>query len=131
MPLNGDCLLDTTVVVELLRNNPRAVAFVSGLRHAFPPSVTIGELAYGAENSARREQNMQVVRDIARTSSVLPADIDVAFRYAEIKRDLKRQGKMSPENDIRIATIALVNHIPVATCDKHFAVIQGLETVEL
>jgi tRNA(fMet)-specific endonuclease VapC len=59
---------------------------------------------------------------------VLLCDVDVAWRYGEVKKLLRDKGRPIPENDIWIAAIALKHDLTLATRDVHFGEVTGLKT---
>jgi tRNA(fMet)-specific endonuclease VapC len=55
--------------------------------------VTLAELLYGVQLSARKKANQQVVDLFARHVEVLDWTPDAARHYAEIRADLKKKGQ--------------------------------------
>lgn len=51
----GRVLLDTSIIVELLRRTPAAERVVSAAAEVYVPVVSLGELFYGAEGARIRE----------------------------------------------------------------------------
>lgn len=56
-------------------------------------SVTLGELYFGAEKSARREQNMANVEAFAARLDVLPFTAKAAAHCGQLRAELDRAGK--------------------------------------
>ncbi len=94
---------------------------------AYLPITVCGELLFGAKNSGRNAANeLKYVRFI-NTCIVLNADFLFANQYAIIRKQLKNIGRPIPENDIWIAAICVINNLELATRDKHFQYVDGLQ----
>jgi len=92
--------------------------------------VTLAELLYGVQLSARKKANQQVVDLFARHVEVLDWTPDAARHYAEIRADLKKKGQQLGANDMLIAAHALALDAVLVTANTaEFARVSGL-TVE-
>jgi tRNA(fMet)-specific endonuclease VapC len=56
----------------------------------------------------------------------LQTNLEVVQFYAQIKSELKQQGKMIPENDLWIAAFAKAYEVPLLTTDLHFKSVQEI-----
>lgn len=65
------------------------------------------------------------------TLTIYDIDHEVSKLFGQVKYDLRRTGKMIPENDIWIAAVALRYRITLITLDTHFERVEGLEVVLL
>lgn len=90
------------------------------------PSIALGELYYGAQKSAKAEENIRRISEFGTAAAVLGCDAETAARYGEIKAALRARGTPIPENDIWIAAIALQHELEVVTRDAHFDLIESL-----
>ncbi len=124
-------LLDTNVITKLLDRNSAAIALVQKIEEYFTSSIVVGELYYAAANSSKREVNFSKFKEALSCMKIIPIDDDICMAYAEIKIGLKRIGKPIPENDIWIAACARVHNLSVATFDKHFSEIAGIEVITI
>lgn len=93
----------------------------------FVPIIVIGELYYGAYNSARVTENVMRLREFAKISAVLECDEGTADRYGQVQKALRAKGKPIPQNDVWIAAIATQFGLTLATRDTDFANVDGLE----
>lgn len=93
------------------------------------PVIVLGELRYGAINSAKPEKNEQDINKFSDNSVIMPIDEPVAIRYAKVRSGLKKKGHPIPENDIWIAAICLELGVPLLSNDGHFEHIEGLEVI--
>jgi len=124
--MNGRLLLDTNAVVALFSNDPAIQQRLAAATEVFLPLTVLGELHYGAENSARQAENHSKVDQFAQSSSLLYCDLETARRYGEIKRALRLKGRPIPENDIWIAAVAMQHNLTIISRDQHFCEVDGL-----
>ena len=128
--MNGKYMLDTSVIIELFKNNPAITAWLASDPTVFIPSIAIGELVYGALHSTQVDRHMEEVRAFVKASTILSCGINTAFIYGQLKQNLRIKGQAIPENDLWIAAIAQEHGLTVAKRDQHFTAIDGL-AVEL
>lgn len=112
-------LLDTNVIIALRRRRPPSVvARLTALRigEAVMSPVTYGELCFGAEKSADRDNAFAV---LARLVAAVPIEIaeprETGRRYGEIRAMLGRQGQLIGNNDVWIAAHALAANLTLVT----------------
>lgn len=122
-------LLDTSVVIDLFRNNPAIVDRVSG-KSVMLCSPVMGELYFGAFKSAQPGIQRVKIDKFANAIPVFAIDRNTSDLYASIKWALQIKGKPIPENDMWIAAVALQQGFTLASRDKHFSEISNL-TLEL
>lgn len=131
MNVIGSVLLDTTVVVDHLRNkNPVITQRFEKTETLYLPLTVLGELLYGAYNSAFETEGLGQVKDFLKVCAILSPDERTAHIYGRIKADLKRKGKPIPQNDLWIAAVALEHNLPLATRDQHFSFVSGLTVLQ-
>jgi tRNA(fMet)-specific endonuclease VapC len=123
-------LLDTNIIIGLFANNETIVTNLSEAKTVFIPSIALGELYFGAEQSRLRSANIQKVESFAKSCVVLGCDIKTAKYYGRLKAQLKAKGTPIPENDIWIASLALQHKLLLVTRDKHFKNIAGISIIE-
>jgi len=121
-------LLDTNAVIALQKTDAALLRLLNIKDAIYIAATTIGELYYGAYNSARAAQNVAVIDVLTATSSILNSDAATAKVFGQIRHALKVKGRPIPENDIWIAAIALQHDLVLVTHDDHFSQIDGLRT---
>lgn len=123
--------LDTNVAIEILNGDEKTIK--SCLTHypIYLPITVCGELLFGALNSKKSAGNILKYKNFISECSILNTTSAVALEYAEIRQQLKKIGKPTPENDIWIAALCISYEIPLATKDKHFKNIESLELVHI
>lgn len=126
--MNGrDCLLDTNIIIGLFANDSSITEKIKTFTGSiFIPSIVLGELFYGAEQSTRKVENRKRIEELAEASLVLECDLGTARSYGKVKSLLKVKGSPIPENDIWIAALADQHQLILVTRDKHF---NNIETI--
>ena len=72
-------------------------------------SVVKAELHFGAQNSARRSENLQRIEIFCRAFESLPFDDESARHYGVARAQLGREGRPIGGNVLMIASIAIAN----------------------
>jgi len=129
--MNGS-LIDTGIIVKVLRGDAKTVDFLNSLgSEVFISVVVVGELLFGANKSIKTEQNKQLVREQIDRFEILSIDMEIAKMYGQIKIDLMKSGFTIPENDLWIAATAQKYGLALATFDNHFKYINSIQTVSI
>lgn len=118
--MNGRFLLDTNIVVALRADEPSIQDRLTPDTGLLVPSIVLGELYYGAYNSAHVEANLAWIDRFRDRSTVLECDAETARQYGHIKNALRAKGRPIPENDMWIAAIARQHQLTLVTRDEHF-----------
>lgn len=122
-------MLDTNICSYVIRNYP------SGLKARFDElaaslcisTITLCELHYGAEHSARRDLNLEEIALFSSRITVLPFEPKAASHYGRIRAHLRRAGTPVGANDLLIAAHALSEGLTVVTNNRReFDRIPGL-----
>lgn len=122
-------LLDTDICIHAIK------AKDAGLRAKFSDNhdalaistVTLSELLYGAEKSARPERNRRVVKDFAARVDVLGFDHECAAHTGDIRAALARLGTPIGAYDVMIAATARAHGLIMVTNNiREFERVDGL-----
>ncbi len=103
-------LLDTNICIYIAKRRPPAVAkhFARLAAGTVGMSlITFGELRYGAEKSARREQTLAALERLVEVIPVIEPDAAVGATYGVLRAQLERTGTPIGNNDLWIAAHAL------------------------
>lgn len=128
-------LLDTNICIYVIKNRPEAArqAFNAHAARLCISSVTLAELIYGAEKSAKPAHNLSMVEAFAARLEVLPFDDNVAGHFGQIRAELERAGTpigaydMMSAYDMMIAAQARSRGLTVVTNNtREFARVPGL-----
>ncbi len=128
--MNGN-LMDTNVIVRILNGDQALVQQLLSYNNLCTCSIVLGELLFGAAKSSRSEENKNKAKAFCSHFNLLQVDENVSDAYGSIKNELLKHGKVLPENDMWIASIALANNMSVITQDKHFSDIPELQVIKL
>lgn len=119
-------LLDTNIIIALFGAAEDLKWQLSYDLKYWVPCVVVGELMYGAYHSAEIRQNLREIEVFIETVQISICDAETGRFFGRIKGDLRRRGKLIPDNDIWIAAIAMQRRLTLITRDSHFSSIPGL-----
>jgi tRNA(fMet)-specific endonuclease VapC len=92
-------------------------------------SVTLGELHYGAEKSARRVENLTAIERFVTRLEVLPFGDKAAAHYGQLRAELERAGTPCGPHDLQIGGHARSEGLVVVTNNlREFARMPGVRT---
>jgi tRNA(fMet)-specific endonuclease VapC len=119
-------LLDTSVIIELIKGDASIVARVVPGTEIYLPYVAIGELYFGAYRSSRVRQNTTQIVSLTLDNTLVFSGMETARQYGLIRADLAGKGRSIPDNDVWIAAIALEHNLVLVTRDAHFGNVENL-----
>lgn len=124
-------MLDTNICVYVIKNYPPKLRakFNNVAEQLCISSITLAELAYGAEKSARRLENLQAIEQFVARLDVLEFSTKAAAHYGQIRAALERTGKIVGSHDMLISAHARAEGLTVVTNNmREFRRIPGLRT---
>jgi tRNA(fMet)-specific endonuclease VapC len=122
-------MLDTDICIYVIKNRPAA------LRERFDQlaealcisTITLGELLYGVENSARRSQNLHAVEQFTARLEVMPFSAKAAAHFGQVRAELARLGTLCGAYDMLIGAHARSEGLMLVTNNtREFQRIPGL-----
>ena len=122
-------MLDTNIVIYTMQNKPASVkeAFVKHCGQMSISSITMMELAYGAEKSANPERNLNVLEGFAARLEVLPYGAEAAAHTGQLRSEQAKAGKPIGPYDQMIAGHARSEGLILVTNNlKEFERVAGL-----
>ncbi|MBI2681986.1 MAG: type II toxin-antitoxin system VapC family toxin [Acidobacteriales bacterium] len=125
--MNDRYLLDTNIVIGLFEGDPEISEAFGHVAYAALNVVVYAELLAGALRSTRVTENVGRLERFSRSVPLLDCDRETAAAFAGLSVDLRRKGTPIPENDIWIAATARQHRLVLATRDRHFDHVEGLE----
>lgn len=129
MKANGRIAVDTNAVIAYREGIPAVCALIDEAELLYLPVVVLGELLYGAVNSAKPEKNLRDINKFQDYSLVMPINESIAMKYAKVRSSLKEAGHPIPENDIWVAATCLELDVSLLSRDGHFEHVQGLDAI--
>ena len=128
MNQSGRYLLDTNIVIAIFADEMIVQERRQSADKVYLPSPAIGELYYGARKSDRPTENLAKINQIIQQIRIIPCNLGTARWYGIIKDQLRRKGRLIPDNDIWIAAIAMQHGLILVTRDAHFDNVESLQT---
>jgi len=126
--------LDTNIVVELLRLRDPELAdryFKKNPRDYSVPEMVRAELLFGAQVSAKPEENRLLVERFLSPLQVLPFGGEAVLHYAEIRAHLQKGGNPIGANDLVIAaTVRAMGFTLITRNTSEFRRVPALAVVE-
>ena len=110
-------LLDTNIVIYVIKRRPIEVMgiFNDNAGRMAISAITLSELFYGAEKSAKVAQNLAVVEEFASLLEVLPYTAKAAQHYGAIRSALEKVGRTIGVNDLHIGAHARSEGLTLVT----------------
>ena len=124
-------MLDTNICIYIIKKKPEQV--LGQLKNARisdigVSSITLSELAYGAEKSSRPDQNRIALAEFFAPLEILSYDDMAAQEYGKIRVYLERHGTPIGSMDMLIAAHALsLNCTLVTNNEREFSRIQSFK----
>jgi tRNA(fMet)-specific endonuclease VapC len=122
-------MLDTNICIYGIKNRPTRLRerFNALADQLCISVVTLAELIYGAEKSARPHENLAVVEQFCARLDVLPFDGRAASHYGQIWAELERAGRPIGTHDMMIGGHARSEGLTVVTNNmREFQRLPGL-----
>ncbi|MBX9741922.1 MAG: PIN domain-containing protein [Chthoniobacterales bacterium] len=120
-------LLDSSIVIHHLRVGSNLFHQLSTFTDLYLPNIALAELYFGAYRSVRVEKNLLQIKEFLEQVILVFPDDETSKTYGRVAANLAQRGKIIPQNDIWIASIALQLDLSLFTLDRHFEYIDGLE----
>jgi len=127
-------VLDTNIYSDYAEGLSQTVDFMATYgEFIYLPSVVLGELYFGFMKGSRQQFNEKKLQQfIGRLRvEIINVNADVARKYAIIYLSLQKKGTKIPINDVWIAASCMEVGGTLLTRDKHFEVVDQIETVIL
>jgi predicted nucleic acid-binding protein len=127
-------VLDTNIYCDYAEGLPDVVdAIATYGQSILIPSVVLGELFFGFMKGSRQQSNEKKLRQVMNRLKIEIIDVntDVARKYATIYLSLQKKGMKIPINDVWIAACCMEVGGTLLTRDKHFELLDQIETIVL
>jgi tRNA(fMet)-specific endonuclease VapC len=110
-------MLDTNICIYVMKNYPLGLRdkFNASAEQLCISSITLGELHYGAEKSARRDHNLTAIEQFVSRLDVLPFAEKAAAHYGQLRAELERAGRPSGPHDMQIGGHARSEGLVIVT----------------
>lgn len=124
-------MLDTNICIYVMKNFPPELRekFNAQAEQLCISSITLGELHYGAEKSARRSDNLTAIEHFTARLDVLAFADKAAAHYGQVRAELERAGTPCGPHDMQIGGHARSEGLIVVTNNaREFARMPGVRT---
>ena len=110
-------MLDTNICIYVMKLYPLELRekFNTLAEQLCISSITLGELHYGAEKSARRVENLAAIQHFTARLDVLPFADKAAAHYGQVRAELERAGTPCGPHDLQIGGHARSEGLIVVT----------------
>jgi tRNA(fMet)-specific endonuclease VapC len=110
-------MLDTNICIYVIKNHPPELRarFNSLADQLCISSVTLAELHFGAEKSARRLENLQAILQFSARLEVLAFPEKAAAHYGQIRAEVQRLGTPVGPLDMLIGAHARAEGLTIVT----------------
>jgi tRNA(fMet)-specific endonuclease VapC len=110
-------MLDTNICIYVMKTYPPELRekFNALADQLCISSITLGELHYGAEKSARRTANLTAIEHFVARLEVLPFGSKAAVHYGRLRAELERAGTPCGPHDMQIGGHARSEGLIVVT----------------
>jgi tRNA(fMet)-specific endonuclease VapC len=110
-------MLDTNICIYVMKNYPANLLekFNKLAEQLCISSITLGELHYGAEKSARRVDNLTAIEHFVARLDVLGFEAKAAAHYGQVRVELERAGAPCGPHDMQIGGHARSEGLIVVT----------------
>jgi predicted nucleic acid-binding protein len=122
-------ILDTNALSAFADGDPGLRRAIEQEAELAVPAIVLGEYLFGIRQSrhrARYEAWLRLNASAFRMLSVRPA---TAGYYAEVRAELKSDGRPIPSNDLWIAALAREHKCALLSRDGHFEAVRGIKRV--
>jgi tRNA(fMet)-specific endonuclease VapC len=122
-------MLDTNICIYVMKTYPPGLLenFNRMAEQLCISSVTLGELHYGAEKSAKRVDNLAALENFVARLEVLPFGNKAAAHYGQLRAELERAGTPCGPHDMQIGGHARSEGLIVVTNNmREFSRMPGL-----
>jgi tRNA(fMet)-specific endonuclease VapC len=110
-------MLDTNICIYILKNRPPELRekFDREAERLCISSITLGELHYGAEKSARRLTNLATIAEFVARLAILDFSVGAAAHHGQIRAELERMGQPAGLYDMLIGAHARSESLIIVT----------------
>ena len=127
-------LIDTSVIINFLRNKPETVEYISRLDGELTSSfICLAELYEGVFRNKEKVKTEKAILDFfTGLSFIYGLDKDISKDFGQIRSHLKSKGNVIEDMDILIASTCIANNLTLITANpRHFSRIPSLQVLSI
>jgi tRNA(fMet)-specific endonuclease VapC len=122
-------LLDTNAVSALAAADETLIQAIEQVPRLCVTIISLGEYFYGIKQSRHETELTRWLDVFLQRADILYLGRETLPHYADVRRQLKKDGTPIPANDCWIAALAREHRLPVVSRDKHFDAVKGLQRI--
>jgi tRNA(fMet)-specific endonuclease VapC len=122
-------ILDTNAISALADQDNGLIELVKSAPRVAVTIISLGEYAFGISQSRHRAELEAWLDALLLKVDVLLLEQKTLPFYAEVRGRLKLAGTPIPANDCWIAALAQQHRLPIASQDRHFDAVKGIQRV--
>lgn len=122
-------LLDTNALSALAAGGEGLIQIIEHVPRLCVTIISLGEYSYGIRQSRHEAELARWLNAFLQRADVLYLGRETLPYYAEVRRQLKKDGTPIPANDCWIAALAKEHRLPVVSRDKHFDAVKSLRRI--
>jgi tRNA(fMet)-specific endonuclease VapC len=123
-------ILDTNAISALAAKNPDLHKRIAPSTRVATTLISLGEYQFGLLGSAYRRELVQWIEALLTKIDLLQPNTQTLPHYAAIRHELKTAGTPIPANDVWIAALARQHRMPLVSKDRHFDLVNGIESID-
>jgi predicted nucleic acid-binding protein len=123
-------ILDTNALSAATDCDPGALAVVALAESLAVPVIVLGEYRLRIAQSRHQAEYENWLAKWIASVTVLDVEEETSEHYAAIGQELKMAGTPIPTNDPWIAALCRRHDMPLASRDRHFDCVRGIERVD-
>lgn len=114
--------LDTNRYTDLMHRQADVVHIVEAADEIMIPFAVLAELRFGFRYGTKADANLRVLTAFLQRPAVRASfpDDETIVVYAELANELRRIGRMIPNNDLWIAALCVQHGFALYTRGRHF-----------
>jgi predicted nucleic acid-binding protein len=122
-------LLDTNAISALAAGDESLIKAIERAPRLCVTIISLGEYVYGLAQSKHQSELAEWLEAFLQRAELIYIGKETLPHYAEVRRQLKKDGTPIPANDCWIAAVAKEHRLDIVSRDKHFDFVKGLRRI--
>jgi len=122
-------ILDTNALSAVAEGDSAIELLLRQADEVAIPVIVLGEYRFGIAESRKRSRYEKWLSEYLPHFRILDVTESTARHYADIRRELKKNGKPIPSNDLWIAALCHQYSLPILSRDRHFDAVPGMTRI--
>jgi tRNA(fMet)-specific endonuclease VapC len=123
-------ILDTNALSALVEGEAAIESLLRRVDQLAIPVIVLGEYRYGILHSRNWRHYEQWLTEYLPKFRILDVDEQTTIPYTALRTELKKAGTPIPSNDHWIAALCRQHDMSIASRDRHFDHVRGIQRVD-